>query len=287
MFRKVTNADLLNRIVNLENKIDIVNTRINSQTLEGCCDCKTRETSVYLSLRDYLDEKFSEFGSSILEQVSENNAIQDISRHQLQKEIINIFHSKFENYKHEIMSNLQTIITNLSISNIQGDGNESFCTNYILDQLRNELTTYRVDTENDIGKILVMYENANKFVIEKLKDVVEKSETINTKMNSVDTKMNSVDTKMNSVDTKMNSVDTKMNSVDTKMNSVDTKMNSVDTKMNSVDTKIDSIYFENEIIKHQLKLEDEIRTAIGEVQSLSLIVTSAISQLDDLLKKGE
>lgn len=235
MFRKVTNSDLLNHLVNLENKIDIVNTRINSQTLEGCCDCKTRETTIYKQLKDYLEDKFSEFSQGILEQLRTNNYQQDLSKNNFQKDIVNTFNSTFDKYKIDIMNNLQTIITNLSISNIQGDSNESFCTNYILDQLRNELTSYRIDTENDIAKILIMYENANKTIVEKLENVAGKSDII-------------------------------------------------DTRINCVDTKVDSLYFENEIIKHQLKLEDEIRSAIDEVHSLSLIVTSAISQLDSLLE---
>ena len=57
MFRKVSNVDLMSRLVHLENKIDIVNTKIDSQSqlLEGCCDCKSREVFVY---KDELDVAF-------------------------------------------------------------------------------------------------------------------------------------------------------------------------------------------------------------------------------------
>lgn len=247
MFRKVTNADLLSRLVNLENKIDIVSTRMNSQSLEGCCDCKTRETTVYKQLKDYLEEKFSELNSGVLEQLRVNNVNQDLSKYNLQKDIVNVFNDTFDKYKLDIMNNLQTIITNLSISNIQGDGNESFCTTYILDQLRNELTTYRLDTENDMGKILVLYENANRTMDEKLTSVNDFFKKAKEESNE--------------------------------------KFVCLDRKLNSLDTKIGSIYFENEIIKHQLKLEDEIRVAIDEVNNLSLIVTSAISQIDSVLNK--
>ena len=59
MFRKVSNADLMSRLVNLENMIDIVNIKIDSQSnlLQGCCDCKSREVLVYKELKDYIENK--------------------------------------------------------------------------------------------------------------------------------------------------------------------------------------------------------------------------------------
>ena len=51
-----------------------------------------------------------------------------------------------------------------------------------------------------------------------------------------------------------------------------------------VNMKLDSIYFENEVIKHQLKLEDDIRNAIEEVNNLNNIIACAISQIDKFIK---
>jgi hypothetical protein len=55
--------------------------------------------------------------------------------------------------------------------------------------------------------------------------------------------------------------------------------------LKNIDEKIVSIYFENELIKHQLVLEDEIRNTIQEVKNLGDIITSAISQIDSIIKK--
>jgi hypothetical protein len=55
--------------------------------------------------------------------------------------------------------------------------------------------------------------------------------------------------------------------------------------LKNIDEKIVSIYFENELIKHQLVLEDEIRSTIQEVKNLGDIITSAISQIDSVIKK--
>ena len=43
------------------------------------------------------------------------------------------------------------------------------------------------------------------------------------------------------------------------------------------------MYFENEVIKHQLKLEDDIRNTIEEVNNLNNIIVCAISQIDKFI----
>jgi hypothetical protein len=53
-----------------------------------------------------------------------------------------------------------------------------------------------------------------------------------------------------------------------------------------MDKKLDSIYFENELIKHQLTLEDEIRKLIDEVSNIHSIIKNTISGLDVLIKKS-
>ena len=66
MFKKVSNADLLNSLLSLQNKIDIITTNMNSKFVEGCCDCKSRESLVYKQLHEYLEEKFLELNNSLL-----------------------------------------------------------------------------------------------------------------------------------------------------------------------------------------------------------------------------
>ena len=53
----------------------------------------------------------------------------------------------------------------------------------------------------------------------------------------------------------------------------------------SMDKKLDSIYFENELIKHQLALEDEIRKLIDEVSNIHSIINNTINDLDIIIKK--
>lgn len=215
MFRKVSNTDLMSRLVNLENKIDIVNTKIDSQSLllEGCCDCKNREVLVYKELKDYIEEKFSQLTSGIMERLNKQDQINS----NIHLDTLKICDDVFEKYKTDIMDNLQTIITNISISNIQGGGDSEFCTTFIIDKVRDEFSTYKAGIESKLLDLNTC-----------LRRLTEESSN----------------------------------------------------RFSSVDMKLDSIYYENEVIKHQLKLEDDIRNTIEEVNSLNNIIACAISQID-------
>jgi hypothetical protein len=205
MFRKVSNVDLMSRLVNLENKIDIVNTKIDSQSqlLQGCCDCKSREVIVYKELKDYIEDKFSQLTLGIMDRL---NSLEEIN-HSVQLDTQKIYNEFFEKYKMDIMDNLQTMITNISISNIPVNSNSEFCSNV-------GIQSKLLDLNECLDKLTE--ESSNRFSV--------------------------------------------------------------------VNMKLDSIYFENEVIKHQLKLEDDIRNAIEEVNNLNNIIACAISQIDKFIK---
>lgn len=205
MFRKVSNVDLMSRLVNLENKIDIVNTKVDSQSqlLQGCCDCKSREVIVYKELKDYIEDKFSQLTLGIMDRL---NSLEEIN-HSVQLDTQKIYNEFFEKYKMDIMDNLQTMITNISISNIPVNSNSEFCSNV-------GIQSKLLDLNECLDKLTE--ESSNRFSV--------------------------------------------------------------------VNMKLDSIYFENEVIKHQLKLEDDIRNAIEEVNNLNNIIACAISQIDKFIK---
>jgi translation elongation factor EF-G len=218
MFRKVSNADLMSRLVNLENMIDIVNIKIDSQSnlLQGCCDCKSREVLVYKELKDYIEDKFAELTTGIMVELNNNKEINS----NMHLETLKICDDVFEKYKVDIMNNLQAIITNISISNITGGDNSEFCTTFIIDKLKDEFSIYKTGIDvklADLNNLL------NKLT----------QETCN--------------------------------------------------RFTNVDKKLDSMYFENEVIKHQLKLEDDIRNTIEEVNNLNNIIVCAISQIDKFI----
>ena len=142
MFKKVSNADLLNSLLSLQNKIDIMTTNMNSKLVEGCCDCKSHESLVYKQLHEYLEEKFLELNKNLLKKFEET----DIVKRELVENTIVVFNDTFHKYRDDIMTNLQTIISNLSLSSIDDEDK--------VEQLRNEITNYKQDKERELYEIL-------------------------------------------------------------------------------------------------------------------------------------
>jgi hypothetical protein len=235
MFKKVSNADLLNSLLSLQNKIDIITTNMNSKFVEGCCDCKSRESLVYKQLHEYLEEKFLELNNSLLKRFEET----DIVKKELVENTIVLFNNTFDKYRDDVMTNLQNIISNLSLSSTDNSSNT-----YIVEQLRNEIkneiTSYKKDKEKELYEILNSYSTINKSMENKLitlSDLFQVFTEDNCKL------------------------------------------------IISMDKKLDSIYFENELIKHQLALEDEIRKLIDEVNNIHGIINNTINDLDIIIKK--
>lgn len=235
MFKKVSNADLLNSLLSLQNKIDIITTNMNSKFVEGCCDCKSRESLVYKQLHEYLEEKFLELNKHLLKRFEET----DIVKKELVENTIVLFNNTFDKYRDDVMTNLQNIISNLSLSSTDNSSNI-----YIVEQLRNEIkneiTSYKKDKEKELYEILNSYSTINKSMESKLvtlSDLFQVFTEDNCKL------------------------------------------------IISMDKKLDSIYFENELIKHQLALEDEIRKLIDEVSNIHSIINNTINDLDIIIKK--
>ena len=221
MLKKVSNADLLNSLLSLQNKIDIITTNMNSKFVEGCCDCKSRESLVYKQLHEYLEEKFLELNNSLLKRFEET----DIVKKELVENTIVLFNNTFDKYRDDVMTNLQNIISNLSLSSTE---------------IKNEITSYKKDKEKELYEILNSYSTINKSMESKLitlSDLFQVFTEDNCKL------------------------------------------------IISMDKKLDSIYFENELIKHQLALEDEIRKLIDEVSNIHSIINNTINDLDIIIKK--
>jgi hypothetical protein len=231
MFKKVSNIDLMNNIKKLENKLDILNTNLDSQSLQGCCNCKTKEALVYKELRDYLESKFADLVDNLTIKLDEKNKENKIEN----KELVTNIHDTFDKCKLDIMDNLQTIITNLSLSDKTNSVINSIP---VIEQLKNEIIKYKTDTEQDVCKILTLFENVNR------------------------------------------SIDDKLVNLNNIIQSVGENTNG---KFDVIDVKLNSIYFENEIIKHQFLLEEQIRQSIEEISNINNSINDTIQKLDGLI----
>lgn len=177
MFRRTTNFDLLNKIQELENKIDIICVKLYDDdiTFKACCDCKEKELIIYKEIKEYFQAKFNDILTKI-----ENIEKQDK---------LNNF---LENYKNEILTNFETIISKLEVIK----NNETTC-----------------DNETNIYNLVENYDKIN-------------------------------------------------------------------NQLKSISNKLDNLYFENEIIKHQLSLEEDIRKYEQEINNMSNIINNTIDNIN-------
>lgn len=68
-------------------------------------------------------------------------------------------------------------------------------------------------------------------------------------------------------------------------NYIYTLLQSIEKKLTNVDSNVNHIYFENQIIKHQLLLEDCIRESMNEINVLSSLIKDTISKIDTFILK--
>lgn len=186
MFRRTTNFDLLNKIQELENKMDIICAKLydDDMTFKGCCDCKVKEINVYKEIKDYFEDKF-------------NDILIKFDQIEKQDKLNNFL----ENYKNEILTNFENIISNLEI--IKNTNENDNCDN---------------EKGPDIYNLLK-------------NDLVENYDNIT-------------------------------------------------NQLNCISNKLDILYFENEIIKHQLSLEEDIRKYEQEINNMSNIINNTIDNIN-------
>lgn len=66
---------------------------------------------------------------------------------------------------------------------------------------------------------------------------------------------------------------------------INTKLQVILKENSKTTEKLDSLFFENEIFKHQLSLEDDIRRYIQEIDDLSEIIAENVKIIDSLIDK--
>ena len=200
MFKKVSNIDLKNKIDCLDTKLDIVMSQLSaSNSITGCCDCQARETRIYNELKEFLETKMEGFKADIESKLEQSNS--------------STFVSLFEEYKHELICNLELIIQHLNCWN----GNHEPQHNI-----------------NDIYKLLVNHTSA----LDKLRN---------------------------------------------SQSCLDNSVSATLDLAKEISNNMAILHYENEVIKHQLLLEEELRKYDNEIEALKLKVEETLHEVNDLI----
>lgn len=110
---------------------------------------------------------------------------------------------------------------------------------------------------------------------------VNNTELLN-KLLQLESKIDQSKHKNDNVHTRIESIERKLTNIDSNINHIDSNINHMDSNINHIDSNINHIYFENQIIKHQLLLEDCIRESVNEIDDLSLLIKDTVSKINKL-----
>lgn len=120
MFKKsVSNVDLYNKLSHLDNKLDVILTKLNEGTVTSCCDCKYNEIRIHEQL---IEDKFTCLQEELITKIS------GVDKN------VEMLKQAFENYRQDLITNLQIIVCNL----------DKF---YDLDNYKLAMEKYIVDVE--------------------------------------------------------------------------------------------------------------------------------------------
>ena len=75
--------------------------------------------------------------------------------------------------------------------------------------------------------------------------------------------------------------------VETKDEFMYKEIKNISLQIELITEKMGSLYFENEIFKHQLSLEEDIRKSIDEINTITNIINNSVYEIDLLVKKIE
>lgn len=83
--------------------------------------------------------------------------------------------------------------------------------------------------------------------------------------------------------TKNDDISDSIINIDRKLSEINNKIMDFDEKLNEIYSKIDLLYYENETIKHQFLLEEDIRKYECEINSLSNIINKTIQEIEKIM----
>lgn len=250
--------DLMNKFNSMENKIDTLQSKMESVTyLDGCCNCKERETKIYKDLQDFIENKFDIMKNDILNNIPKESE-NDIS--ELLEQIIKIINDTHQKNKEELITILSDICKKQTGNNHQ---NSSPLTET---QLR----------ENITNLFTSLVSNHAKF-----------DERLRTKIDELNVNIKDNDTSLRTglqdiLISIKNDIITSVNSNNTEHN-LDNFIKHMTEQVNSINNRVDGFYFENETIKHQLLLEEEIRGYNDDIDQIKLLIENVKLTIDDTL----
>lgn len=253
--------DLMNKFNSMENKIDTLQSKLEIVTfLDGCCNCSERETKIYNDLQGFLQVKFENMKNDILTSIPKDN------NENLLDTIKQIITDTYDKNRQELTSLLTDICKKSN-----NDNHEVLLTEK---QLQNHITT--------------LYTSI-------IKSYSQFDERIRTKIDNLNTTVNTNDISLRNnlqeiLISIKNDIIANINHNDNHNqhppSNLDDFIKNITEQISTINNNVDGFYFENETIKHQFLLEEEIRGYNDEIDQMKILIGNLKSTIDITLKNN-
>lgn len=245
MFKKKIDIEILNIFNKIENKIDNINHKFDSITyLDGCCQCKERESKINEMFINFFESKLTELQHSF--QNSDDT-----------------FLSEFKETLKKELENIKNPIDNKSL----------------LEQLKD--ISNKIDSNTKYTKDI--YINTEKLNVN-TKDICNDifSELFNKNDNQRDKQLRfDLNTLLvNLKDEIKNEVKQSLQITLTNQNKSIEQILTLKELAVNLSSKTDSFFYDNEIIKHQFILEENIRVSNDSIDALKLSIEKTINEIN-------
>jgi hypothetical protein len=262
---------ILEVINKLENKIDILNSKFESLTfIDGCCDCRTRENKIYTDLQGYLDDKLLDLKNSLLDSVNKNMSICEDSNSTTCNNNLSNEHLRLE----DLESKLKLAIEDVYNKN----------RNELIETLQKCCETHTTKNKTDIFNLFnTLTQNLANMLTQVQTDL---KTTLNQKDLSLRTDLQTfIIGIQKELTTTINSqTSSYINHLFDINNQLTKHIKDLEELSLKIDKNVTSFYYDNEIIKHQLQLSEEVRKYSDEIENLRTLATNARDSIDKLLE---
>lgn len=247
--------DLMNKFNSMENKIDTLQSKMEVVTFT-CNHCQDGEAKIYKDLQEFFENKFENMKNNILENIPKENC------DNLLEQIVQVIQDTHQKNKEELTTVLSDICKQQNYNNCN-------ITPLTEIQLR----------ENITGLFTNLISNNAKFD-ERLRNKIDEL-NVNIKENDIALRIGLQDILISIKNDIVSSVNSHQNNNDD--SNLDNFIKNMTEQVNSINDRVDGFYFENEIIKHQLLLEEEIRTYNDDIDQIKLLINNVKSTIDETL----
>lgn len=256
---KNNNIEILNHINKLENKFDIL---INTQ------NCKERDIKVNEMLVTFLESKFSELDidNSILMSVKTElqNTLVSKEDHKSSLELLT-----------ESINNLTNEINQLK----ETSTNES-------NNIKNGIDNLLKQTQpNELNNLTNEIKQLKEFSTKESNDIKKEFQQLKQTPNSDKLLRSDLNTFLVAIKDDIKS-DIKGSMQITLQNNIDNN-NVLKNTLDILINKTDAIFFDNEIIKHQFSIEENVKIYSDTIDSLKLSIEKSINDIDNILIKND